>query len=150
MTPFIRRVSSITAIRKSGTDESFFKGPDFSTIPGFLTKIIDEWCKHHELGNTSLPSKDAPSEQSTDVYYIALRPAGRAETKSLLSELAPHLISETRLAVETLSEKTLFSSSANGAMDLLSEASSFRDALMRMTLKTTQSEKPDPALVIYT
>ena len=150
MTPFIRRVSSITAIRNSGTDESFFKGQDFATIPSFLTEIIDEWCKHHELGNTSLPSKDAPSEQSTDVYYIALRPAARAETKSLLSELAPHLISKARLAVETLSEKTLFSSSANDAMDSLSEASSFRDALMRMTRKTTQSEKPDPALVIYT
>ena len=150
MSPFMRRIASLKALKTEGIDQEFFREGDLIEIPDALAERIENWCKKAEVANTSLPSKGATSDEPLDVYYIQLATkAGQGELRAMLKDIADPLVEAVNAAAGCIKGKTAFTADSNRPFDDIMALSKLRDNLMACAAKPARAEGDDVTLVIY-
>jgi hypothetical protein len=147
--PFIRRIISLKALKKEGTDEQFFQGMDYARIPLSVEPALKKWCEDVGPANTSLPSKGATSDEPLDVYYLELgTPNWRLELNAMLKAVAPALVAAVTKTSSGVTEKEIFTSKSNAPLDELVAVAAFRNVLLRFKARSPKSKNGDPAIII--
>jgi hypothetical protein len=151
MTPFIRRVASIDALRKDGIDEFFFSGPLYAPVPQELAKTMHNLCMKTGVSVVRIKPRAATSEDEVEMFAMDASTAdGRKTMKKLAAELGPLIVSNLQKSASSISEKSVLRSSSNQLFDQVHELCEFRDALMRLMVPVRQASSKNPILLIGT
>jgi len=150
MSPFMRRIPSLKAVRTEGIDPEFFQAGELIEIPESLVDLIERWCKEAQVANTSLPSKGAVSDDPLDVYYIPLATKpGQVEIKAMLKTIAQPLLDAVHVVAGSMTGKMVFTMDGNRPADEIIALGTLRNQLMACATKPAKAEGDDVTLVIY-
>ncbi len=146
MGPFIKIVEDLNTILKTGSNESFFRGEDYSLMSDSMAKSVRTWCQKN-LGTVKLKSENAKDDEPLELYIIHLAKAKvDKDLRSFMTEMAGVFVKIVSATARDIDTKNVMTAKVNEAFDAVEEAACLRTFLLRVDGKRRAG--PSPALLL--